>query len=183
MLLHRPRGLDPITAFPLRQIVLYLLTTFQQVFLHRTDTQAHALGNLIYLFDDNRITIDGGTDLTFREDVAQRFESHGWHVSAVDGEDHEGLSSALAAAREEAERPSLIITRTLIGHGSPNFAGKSKAHGGPLGDDENRATKEQLGWPVDSELLVPDEVRAYCNERAEAKKQERQARDTFEHIV
>ena len=138
---------------------------------------AHGLGNLIYLFDDNRITIDGGTDLTFREDVAKRFESHGWHVGAVDGEDHEGLSAALAAAREDTDRPSLIITRTLIGHGSPNFAGKSKAHGGPLGEDENRATKEQLGWPVDSELLVPDEVRAYCAERAEAKRQERQAQD------
>lgn len=137
----------------------------------------HGLGNLIYLFDDNRITIDGPTDLTFTEDVARRFESHRWHVAAVDGEDHEGLSRALEEARQETERPSLIVTRTLIGHGSPGFEGKNKAHGGPLGEDENRATKERLGWPADSELLVPDAVRAYMAKRIEAKKAARQERD------
>jgi len=138
---------------------------------------SHGLGNLIYLFDDNRITIDGATDLTFREDVPKRFEAQGWQVASVDGEDHGGLASALAAAREDTERPSLIVTRTTIGHGSPNFEGQSKAHGGPLGAEENRATKERLGWPVDSELLVPESVRAYMHERIEAKKAARQARD------
>lgn len=136
----------------------------------------HRLGNLVYLFDDNRITIDGPTELTFTEDVAGRFTSHGWHVESVDGEDYEGLAAALSAAREE-ERPSLIVTRTTIGHGSPNFAGQSKAHGGPYGEDENRITKQGLGWPVDSELFVPDRVRAYMAERVEAKKADRQARD------
>jgi len=138
----------------------------------------HGLGNLIYLFDDNRITIDGPTDLTFTEDVARRFESHRWHVASVDGEDHEGLSHALEAARLETQRPSLIITRTTIGHGSPQFEGKSKAHGGPLGEEENRATKKRLGWPEDSELLVPDSVRRYMAERIEAKKAARAERDT-----
>lgn len=137
----------------------------------------HRLGNLVYLFDDNRITIDGPTDLTFTEDVAGRFASHNWHVQSVDGEDHEGLSGALAAAREEAERPSLIITRTTIGRGSPNFEGKNKAHGGPYGEEENRLAKERMGWPVDSELLVPDAVRAYMAERIKVKKADRAARD------
>jgi len=127
------------------------------------------LGNLVYLYDDNGVTIDGPTSIAFNEDVAGRFEAQRWHVQRVDGEDHEGLGRAIAAAREERDRPSIILTRTTIGYGSPNRAGKSKAHGEKLGSEEARLTKEALGWPVDSEFLVPDDVRAYFAERSEAK--------------
>jgi transketolase len=127
------------------------------------------LGNLIYLYDDNGVTIDGPTSLAFSEDVAGRFEAQRWHVQRVDGEDHEGLGRAIEAAREERDRPSIILTRTTIGYGSPNRAGKSKAHGEKLGAEEARLTKAALGWPVDSEFLVPDDVRAYFAERSKAK--------------
>ncbi|HEX5065203.1 MAG TPA: transketolase [Myxococcota bacterium] len=135
------------------------------------------LGNLIYLYDDNRITIDGGTDLSFSENVHMRFEAQRWHVQEVDGEDYEGLSRALVAARAETERPSLIITRTVIGFGSPGVAGKSKAHGSPLGPDEVKRTRQALGWPLEPEFLVPDDVRAYFATRIAAKRAEREATD------
>jgi transketolase len=135
------------------------------------------LGNLIYLYDDNRITIDGPTSLSFSEDVTQRFESQRWHVQRVDGEDYEGVSAALAAARESEDRPSLIITRTTIGHGSPNKADTSGAHGAKLGADEVRLTKQALGWPQEPTFLVPDEVRAYLAGRIAAKQAERKAAD------
>ncbi len=135
------------------------------------------LGNLIYLYDDNRITIDGPTSLAFSEDVPRRFEAQRWHVQQVDGEDVDGLSAALAAARAEPERPSLIVTRTTIGHGSPNRAGKSKAHGEKLGEEETRLTKEALGWPQEPSFLVPDDVRACLAELAAAKRADRKAAD------
>ncbi len=94
------------------------------------------LGNLIYLYDDNEITIDGPTSVSFSEDVAKRFEASRWHVQAVDGEDWAGVRGALEAARSETDRPSLIIDKTTIGYGSPNRAGKSKAHGEKLGAEE-----------------------------------------------
>ena len=127
------------------------------------------LGNLIYLYDDNEITIDGPTSLSFSEDVAKRFEAQRWHVESVDGEDHLGLRRALARARAETERPSLVITRTTIGLGSPNKAGKSKAHGEKLGADEVRLAKQACGWPLEPEFLVPDDVRAYLAQRIAAK--------------
>jgi transketolase len=128
------------------------------------------LGNLIYLYDDNHITIDGATDLSFSEDVVQRFEAQRWHVQRVDGQDHHAVSAALAAARDETLRPSLIVTRTTIGFGSPGVAGTSAAHGSPLGPDEVRRTKQALGWPLEPEFLVPDDVRAYFGMRAAAKR-------------
>jgi transketolase len=133
------------------------------------------LGNLIYLYDDNQITIDGPTSLCFSEDVRKRFEAQRWHVQEIDGEDLAGLDSALAAARAETDRPSMIITRTVIGRGSA-VAGQSKAHGSPLGPDNVREAKQRVGWP-EQELLVPDDVRAYLAQRAEAKRAERRARD------
>jgi len=133
------------------------------------------LGNLIYLYDDNQITIDGPTSLCFSEDVHKRFEAQRWHVQEIDGEDVAGLDVALAAARAESERPSLIITRTVIGRGSA-VAGSSKAHGSPLGADNVREAKQRVGWP-DQELFVPKDVRAYFAERAAAKRTERAARD------
>jgi transketolase len=135
------------------------------------------LGNLIYLYDDNHITIDGPTSIAFSEDVCQRFEAQRWHVQQVDGQDHEGLARALAAARSETERPSLILMRTTIGYGSPGVAGKSKAHGSPLGADEVKRTKEALGWPLEPEFLVPDDVRAYLAERSRAKHAQREEMD------
>ncbi len=134
------------------------------------------LGNLIYLYDDNQVTIDGPTKLAFSEDVPRRFQAYGWHVERLDGEDLQGLRGALEAARAEAERPSLLVLRTLIGRGSPNRAGTSKAHGEALGPEEARLTKENLGWPQEPRFLVPDDVRAYLNERMRVKREAR-ARD------
>ncbi|MFW5967154.1 MAG: transketolase [Persicimonas sp.] len=123
------------------------------------------LGKLVYVFDDNEITIDGGTDLTFTEDVAGRFESYGWHVQKVeDGTDLEAIDEAIEAAKQVDDKPSIIALRTVIGHGSPNKAGKSASHGAPLGVDEVERTKEALGWPYDEPFYVPDEVRAHMSE-------------------
>jgi transketolase len=135
------------------------------------------LGNLIYLWDDNRVSIDGPTSLAFGEDVGRRFEAQRWHVQAVDGEDHAALRRALAAAREEADRPSLVMVRTTIGRGSPNRAGKSKAHGEALGAEEARLTKQAAGWPLTPEFLIPDDVRAWFAERSGAKRAARRDAD------
>jgi transketolase len=119
------------------------------------------LGKLIYLYDDNRITIEGPTALACSDDAGARFAAYGWHVQSVDGDDLETLAAALARARDERERPSLIVARTHIGHGSPNRQDTAKAHGEPLGEEEVRLTKEALGWPPEPAFLVPDEVRAH----------------------
>jgi transketolase len=126
------------------------------------------LGKLVYVFDDNRITIDGGTDLSFTEDVIGRFESYGWHTQSVDdGTDLDAIDGAIEAAKQADDRPSIIALRTIIGHGSPNKAGKSASHGAPLGDDEIAATKEALGWPYEEPFFVPDEVRAHMGQAVE----------------
>ncbi len=138
------------------------------------------LGNLVFIYDDNSITIDGGTEISFSEDIRARFESHGWHVQGrIDGQDTAGLDAALEAARAETERPSLIILQTVIGRGSPNVAGKSKAHGAALGADEVALTKEAMGWPAEPTFLVPDAVRSYFDARCEEKKAERRALDAL----
>lgn len=118
------------------------------------------LGKLVVLYDDNGISIDGPTSLSFSEDVPARFAAYGWHVARVDGHEPDAVSAAIAAAKAEGSRPSLIACRTHIGFGSPNRQDTSKAHGEPLGADEIRLTKEKLGWPVDAQFLVPEEVRA-----------------------
>jgi transketolase len=127
------------------------------------------LGRLVYLYDDNQITIDGKTAIAFTgEDVTRRFEAYGWHVQAVDGRDHDGIDAAIAAAKAERSRPSLIRVRTTIGFGSPRKAGTSGVHGAPLGEEELLATRRNLGWPESPRFLVPDEVRAFWQEvRAE----------------
>ncbi|MEJ2207788.1 MAG: transketolase [Anaerolineae bacterium] len=119
------------------------------------------LGKLIYLYDDNSITIEGSTDLAFSEDVARRFTAYGWHVQAVDGHDRDAIDVALAQAQVERDRPSLIMFRTHIGYGSPNKQDTAEAHGAPLGEEEVRRTKEALNWPPDAEFLVPDEALAH----------------------
>jgi transketolase len=131
------------------------------------------LGRLVYLYDDNEVTIDGRTSIAFTgEDVSRRFEGYGWHVQSVDGRDHDAIDGAIAKAKAESGRPSLIRVRTTIGFGSPGKAGKSSVHGAPLGEDELRATKRNLGWPEEPRFLVPDDVRALwiglSAERAEA---------------
>jgi transketolase len=133
------------------------------------------LGNLIYLYDDNHITIDGPTSLCFSEDVHKRFEAQHWHVQEIDSEDVDGLDRALANARAETDRPSMIITHTVIGRGSA-VAGSSKAHGSPLGADNLREAKARVSWP-EQELYVPDDVRAYFAQRAAEKRAERRDRD------
>ena len=121
----------------------------------------HKLGRLVYLYDDNGITIDGKTSITFAgEDVTKRFEAYGWHVQAVEGRDHGAIHAAIEAAKLDP-RPSLIRVKTVIGFGSPKKAGTSGAHGAPLGEEELKATKEALGWPLEPRFLVPDDVRAF----------------------
>ena len=113
------------------------------------------LGKLVYLYDDNHISIEGETDLAFTEDVRRRFEAYGWHVSRVaDGNDLAAIDGAIRAAQAETERPSLIMVRTHIGYGSPK-QDTSQAHGEPLGADALRATKEHLGWPAEPPFHVP----------------------------
>ena len=135
------------------------------------------LGNLVYLYDDNRITIDGPTSISFSEDVGKRFEAQRWHVQSVDGEEVEALDSALAAARAEEDRPSIILMRTVIGRGSPAVANTSKAHGAALGPEEVARSKQAAGWPESPELFVPDDVRSYFDERRAAKQAARGERD------
>ena len=119
------------------------------------------LNNLIVIYDDNKITIDGKTDLSFSEDVAKRFEAYNWHVQEISGDGHdlEAFDRALVNAQEEDSRPSLIKVETVIGYGSPHKQGTSGVHGSPLGADELKLTKEALGWNFDS-FHVPDEARA-----------------------
>lgn len=125
------------------------------------------LGKLIYLYDDNQISIEGCTDLAFSEDVGKRFEAYGWQVLTVaDGDDLDDIDRALAAAREETAKPSLVKIRTVIGAGSPNKAGTAACHGSPLGTEEARLTKEALGWPVGLHFAVPDVVRDLYAARA-----------------
>ncbi len=119
------------------------------------------LGHLVCLYDDNGITIDGSTALAFTEDVAARFEALGWHVQHVeDGNDVDAIDAAIAHARAETERPSLIRVRTHIGFGSPR-QDTPRAHGEPLGAEDARRTKAALGWPQDAAFHVPDAVREH----------------------
>jgi transketolase len=117
------------------------------------------LGKLIGFYDDNRITIDGSTDLAFSDDTAKRFEGYGWHVQRIaDGNDLRALDSAITTAKRVTDRPSLIIVRTHIAWGSPNKQDTAEAHGAPLGVDEVRATKQNLGWPSVEPFYVPDDA-------------------------
>jgi transketolase len=125
----------------------------------------HRLGNLIYLYDDNRVTIEGSIALAFHEDVGKRFEAYGWFVQHVaDGNDLAAVSQAFSSAQNEAERPSLIIVRNHIGYGSPNKQDKSASHGAPLGEEEVKLTKRNLGWPLEPPFYVPLEVLSHYRE-------------------
>ena len=117
------------------------------------------LGRLICLYDDNHITIDGGTELSFTENVAQRFKAYGWQVLRVkDGNDLEAIRQAFAEAQAEKDKPSLIVCSTHIAYGSPNKQDSHEAHGAPLGPEEVRLTKERLGFPADESFFIPAEA-------------------------
>jgi transketolase len=116
------------------------------------------LGKLIFLYDDNGITIDGTTQIAFTEDVQKRFDALGWHTQRIDGLDTEAVDKAINAAKAETTRPSLILAKTTIGYGSPSLQGTSKIHSNPLKPDETKLTKENLGLPAEETFYVPDEV-------------------------
>ncbi len=135
------------------------------------------LGNLVYLYDDNHISIEGPTGLAFCEDVSRRFEAYGWAVERVDGNDRDQVDQALSRAVANEARPSLILARTVIAQGAPTKQGTAKAHGEPLGPEELARAKEGAGWPLSPPFLVPAEVRAHFQDLAEGKKKERAAWD------
>ena len=127
------------------------------------------LGHLIYLYDDNKITIEGDTSLSFNEDVTERFQGYGWHVQSVaDGNDIEAIAAAIAIAKKETSRPSLIKVRTHIGFGTPNKVDTAAAHGSPLGKDEVRLVKENFGFDPDKSFVVADEVLNFYRDKGKA---------------
>ena len=132
------------------------------------------LGNIVYLYDSNKITIEGSTDLTFSEEVAKRFDSYGWHTLTVDGHDRVAVEAAIEVGRRETARPTLIVTRTTIGFGAPKKAGTAEVHGAPLGKDELKAAKKNLGLPEDKDFWVPEEVKQLFAARVEEVKREHQ---------
>jgi transketolase len=126
------------------------------------------LNNLIYFYDDNHISIEGSTQLAFTEDRGKRFEAYGWFVQKVeDGNDLAAIEAAIQAAEAEKNRPSIIMVRTHIGYGSPNKHDTAEAHGSPLGVEEVKLTKENLGWPLEPAFLVPDEAREHFRKALE----------------
>ncbi len=142
------------------------------------------LGRLIGFYDDNRITIDGSTDLSLSDDAAQRFEAYGWQVLHIDDvNDLAQIDAAITDAKSDPARPTMIITRTVIGFGSPNRAGTAKAHGEPLGPEEVIRSKDALGWVSHEPFFVPDESRAHwlaqVAERAAAHTAWQQTFDAF----
>jgi transketolase len=143
---------------------------------------AFGLGKLIVCYDDNRITIDGTTALSFdSEDKGKRYEAYGWQVQRVDdANDLDALEQALGAAKEETERPSLIIVRSHIAYPAPHAVDTAKAHGAPLGEDEVRATKEILGWDPDRHFHVPEEVYEHMNLRQKGNELEDEWRIRFD---
>jgi transketolase len=126
------------------------------------------LGKLIYFYDNNYISLAASTDLTFTEDRAKRFEAYGWHTQSVDdGNDLNAIESAVEAAQEERDRPSLILVHTHIGYGSPHKQDTFEAHGAPLGEEEVRLTKQKLGWPLEPSFRVPDQVLRHFHKSVE----------------
>jgi len=140
------------------------------------------LGRLIYLYDDNRITIDGDTSITFMEDVVRRFEGYDWHVQRLGDEaDPDAIEQAIRNAQDEEQKPSLIIVRTHIGYGSPK-QDSPKAHGEPLGPEATQETKERAGWPVEPPFHVPEEaLERFRQALEEGARREEQWREMFEN--
>lgn len=128
------------------------------------------LGRIVYLYDDNDISLEGPTSWTFTENVGKRFDAYGWHTLEIDGHDHVAIDEAIAEARHVADRPSLISCKTTIGFGSPNRGGTAKAHGSPLGDDEVGIVREELGWGHDP-FVIPKEVYGFFGDAMERGKE------------
>ncbi|MEZ0228490.1 MAG: transketolase family protein, partial [Planctomycetota bacterium] len=131
------------------------------------------LGNLIFFYDNNNITIEGHLDVAMGEDVGRRFESYGWYVQHIDGHDHDAIRAALYLARKQTTRPSLIVAKTTIGFGAPTKAGTHEVHGAPLGKAEMAAMRKNLSWPENT-FHVPDDVRAVWKQREQEGKKARQ---------
>ncbi len=125
------------------------------------------LGNIVYLYDDNHITIEGNTSLSFSEDVEKRFQSYGWHTLRIDGHDHAQIAKAIHSGIAERQKPTLILARSHIGCGSANKQDCEAIHGAPLGKEETAQTKEKLGWPLSPEFYIPQEVKQLFAERVE----------------
>jgi len=139
----------------------------------------HGLGDIIIYYDENFISIEGDTHMTYTDDVEKRMEAYGWHVQRIDGHDYEAISSATRIAQKETSKPSVIICNTTIGFGSPNKAGSHDCHGAPLGEDEVAMTKEALGLPPEK-FFVPDDVRSiFAEVAAENAKREAHWNDRF----
>jgi transketolase len=138
------------------------------------------LGNLVCLYDDNKITIEGETDLAFSEDVGKRYEGYGWFVQRIDGHDHAQIRAALDKALSEKERPSFIVARTHIANGAPNAKDTAESHGAPLGKEEIALVKKGMGWDPEQHFAVPAEVTALFKEReAELGADKKAWADTF----
>lgn len=123
------------------------------------------LGNIIYFYDDNNITIEGSTELTFSENISKRFEAYGWQVLNCDAYNHEQIREVILSAQNEKEKPTIIITKSRIGYGSPNKIDTSEVHGSPLGKDELIAAKKNLNWNYKDEFFIPNEVKQVFDER------------------
>ena len=142
------------------------------------------LGKLIYLYDNNEITIEGSTSLAFTENRGKRFEAYGWHVQEVSGYDLRAIENAILQARSVNDRPSLISVRTHIGYGSPNKQDSAAAHGSPLGEEEVRLTKRNLGWPEDAQFYVPpDALRVFRESAARGEELEHQWEQRLEQYA
>ena len=166
-------------GFPLFDSWIYAIVSdgdMMEGLSHEAASLAGHLGldHLVYLYDDNQISIEGSTSLTFTEDVAQRFAAYGWHVQEIDGHDIDAIDAAIQKAKQTSGQPHLIICHTHIAFGSPHLQDSAKAHGAPLGEAEVRATKEAMGWPSLEPFWIPDDVLAHYRiavpqgERAEA---------------
>lgn len=123
------------------------------------------LDNIIYIYDDNQITIEGKTELTFSEDVAKRFQSYGWYTIKIDGHNHREITQALKEGIAQTEQPTLILAKSHIGYGSPNKQDTAGVHGAPLGEEEVEKTKNQLNWPLEPTFFIPEEVKSLFIER------------------
>ncbi len=137
------------------------------------------LGKLVAFWDDNGISIDGHVEGWFTDDTPKRFEAYGWHVvRGVDGHDPAAIEKAIHEAKSVNDKPTLICTKTVIGYGAPNLCGSHDCHGAPLGDDEIKATRENLGWKHDP-FVIPDEIYAGWDAKAKGKEAEQHWNDKF----
>ena len=152
--------------FPICDHHIYAIVSdgdLQEGISHEAAALAGHLGldNLIWIYDDNQVSIEGRTDLAYSDDVPLRFRGYHWHVIEIDGHNHDQIRSALSEARATKGQPTIIIAKTKIGFGSPKLQGQHKAHSDPFGPEEVAATKRNLGWPHDAQFLVPDQVKAH----------------------